>query len=241
MNGSMVLDQLATGFDRTVVTDILNSDPGFPDTTRGISMVLIAIYLFASVLLHGGWLANIRKQNFNLYSFLTDGAKHFFPFFGVALISIVLVLGFGGIIGITFSNIVGDPLATFSSEKPYVIWIIALICVFILWSIVIWSWSVASRLHCISGSSFFQSMIKGLKTLGSNFFKFIAVGLLLVGIHVLLSFIYYWMMGDRGASSWLVVLFAVVIKQSFALIRVALRGFAYNLVDDITFDHTVTK
>jgi len=233
LDGSMVLDQLARGFDRTVIMDVLNFDQGVLDSTQKVAFTLLGIYLLVSVWLQAGWMVNIRNKSFSIRSLLTNGKKFFLPFLGIALISLLFIIIYGGIVGTVFTKIVGDPLATFSSEKPYVLWIVALIGTFILWSIIVWSWSVSTRIHYIDGNSFFASLKYGFKIVLEEVLKFVAIGLLLVAIHVILMLMYYCIMGDRGAPSWTIVLIGILIQQIFAFARVALRGFGYSLLEDL--------
>lgn len=230
---SMVLDQLAKGFDRTVFMDLINSKSIFLDSTKRVALSLIGAYLLISTLLQAGWLANIKDGNYSIKSLLRSGIKLFFPFLGIALLSIILIVIYAAVVGISFTKVVGDPLATFSSEKPLVFWIIALIGTFILWSIAIWSWSVSSRFQYIAGNPFFTSLKLGFKTVRKKFFKFQSLGLLVIGTHVFLMFLYYFIMGDRGAPNWCIVLFGILIQQVFAFVRVALRGFGYCLVENL--------
>lgn len=230
---SMVLDQLAKGFDRTVIMDIINSDSAVLNTTKGIALSLFGIYLFISVLLQAGWLANTRKMNYSVKTLLSSGLNLFFPFLGIAILALLLIFVYAVVVGIGFTKIVGDPLVTFSSEVPYVIWIIVLAGFFILWSIIIWAWSLSSRYHFIDGNSFFTSLKLGIITIWKKLFKFLTIGLLLVGIHVILMYFYYLIMEDRGASSWLIVLFGILVHQIFAFTRVVIRGFGYSLIENL--------
>ena len=233
LDNSMVLDQLAKGFDRTVIMDVLNFDGNVLDSTRKIALTLLGIYLLFSVWLQAGWLANIRTKTFSIKSLAANGRKFFFPFLGIALISILLLILYAAVVGIGFIKIVGDPLATFSSEKPFVLWIVTLIGTFIFWSILVWSWSVSTRFHFIDGNSFFASLKYGFKIVFEKFLILEAVGLLLIGIHVILMLVYYCIMGDRGAPSWVVVLMGILVQQIFAFARIAIRGFGYGLLEDL--------
>ena len=97
----------------------------------------------------------------------------------------------------------------------------------------IWSWSLFSRLHYIDGHSFLGSFRRGYTTFSKKFYKIIGIGWFLIGIHVVLMFLYYSIMEDRGTPSWGVVLFGILVQQLLAMIRVALRGFGYALVKDL--------
>ena len=230
---SMVLDHLAKGFDRTVIMDVMNSNDNILDNTMRMGWLLLGIYLIISVLLQAGWLANIKVNNFTVKSMLANGLKFFFPFLGIALISILLIIIYVAVVGFGFTKIVGDPLVTFSSEKPYVIWIIVLVGTFILWSITIWSWSVSTRFHYINGSPLFTSLKLGFNSVWNSLFKFIGIGLLLVAIHIILMCFYYLIMGDRGAPSWAIVIIGIFVQQIFAFTRVAIRGLGYGMVEDL--------
>lgn len=234
-DGSMAVDQLAKGFDRTVFVDLLNSNSDVLAPTRSIAMILGAVYLVTSIMLHAGWLSNIHKKEYTLKSFLMNGANLFLPFLGIAIMSIFLVLIFGGVVGITFNSIVGDPRVSMSSEKPYVIWIMVLIAVFVLWSILVWSWSVASRYHYIDGRGFGVSLKKGFKTVRTKILSFVLLGLLIIGVHVALMTIYYYVMGDRGAASWFIVFVGVILQQLFAFIRFFIRGFGFQMAEELSF------
>lgn len=230
---SMILDHLAKGFDRSVFMDLVHSNDGILTSTKPVAFTVLVIYLLLGVFLQGGWLANIRNNQYDISSLLSNGLKYIIPFLGLGVISVLLVgiVGVGG--GMIFMKVVGDPLVTFSSEKPYVLWIVCLAILLVFWSITVWAWSVASRCHFISGSSFLAALKKGLKSLLSDWFKFQAIGFLILGIHVFFMFSYYWIMGDRGAPSWCFVILGIIIQQVYHYLRVILRGFGFALVDDL--------
>lgn len=233
LNQSMAIDHLGKGFDRTVLTDLIYSTDDFLGKTKIVGFCVLVAYLFIGAFLQAGWLANIRKQKFEVSSLFRNGSKYIVPFLGIAFISFFIIALIGGLIAFLFTKAVGDPLVTFSSEKPYVIWIVCLSILFIIWLVTVWSWSVISRCHYIDGQSFFTSLKSGLLTLGHQWYKFQAIGLLMIGIHVVFMFLYYWIMGDRGAPVWGVVLFGIFIQQVFNYFRIVLRGLGYSLVEDL--------
>ena len=234
LGDSMALDQLAKGFDRTVFTDAMNIDENLFGATTQTGIVLLIAYLIASIFIQGGWIANIKEGKYSVRQLLISGRRFFLPFAGIAMISLLLIILFGGLVGYGFSSIVGDPLVTFTSEKPYVFWIMALVVVFVLWAIIVWSWSVASRLHYIDHPSFWKSIRLGFKSLRTKWWNFLVLGLILVVIHVVLMIVYYTLMQDRGAASWAVVVLGILIQQFFAFLRVTIRGGAYIAAHHIT-------
>lgn len=236
LEGSMVLDRLALGFDRTVIMDVINTNPGVLDKTKSVALALLGCYLLVSVFLQAGWIANIKKNDLTLSSLLRNGMQFFFPFLGIALLALLLVILFGVAVGGGFSMIVGDPLETFSSEKPYVLWILFLLFVFIIWMILVWSWSVTSRYYYIEGSSFGSALKNGFKGVRRNLKKYLGVGFLLLLLNGLLMLLYYLIMGDRGAPSWVVVIFGILVQQIWAFVRIAIRGLGYTFIHEISAD-----
>ena len=237
LHGSMVLDRLAMGFDRTVIMDVLNTESNILDSTVLVAIILAAVYLIISIFIQGGWLGNIRKRNFGVKSQLSNGRKYFLPFTGIAAISLLLVFLYALIVGTGFTFIVGDPLATFSSEKPYVLWLVALAFIWTLWCFVVWAWSVSSRYHYIDGQNFISALKKGMHSIKTQMMEYLFLGGLLLISHVFLMVVYYMLMGDRGAPSWWIVIIGIIIQQSFAIIHITLRGFGYGYVDSLVLKH----
>jgi len=230
---SIALEQLAKGFDRTVIMDVLNSNDNVLKTFTFWMIPFIPIYLLMSIILQGGFLYNIKKGEVGVVSQIRNGIQHFIPFLGVASISFVLLLVVAGLIVLPYSMFVGDPLTTFSSEKPFVLSILGLIGLFTVWLIIVWGWSIATRLAYVSEGDFYKSISLGLSFVKQNFLKILAVGLLFLGLHVLISFLYYIIMGDRGAPSWIIIIFGILVQQLFSFIRVFLRGMSYITVEQI--------
>jgi len=230
---SMALERLALGFDRTVIMDMINSNDTVFSKVFSWAMVITPIYLIVSTWLQGGLLFNIKKGETGVKSQLKNGIKHLIPFLGFALFSIVLILLFVIIIGLPFRYIVGDPLITFSSEKPFVFSIIVLLAILSICIITIWGLSISARYNYIQGSSFLQSISLGTSLIKNHFFKILSIGYLLIGIHLLMALVYYLIMGDRGAPSWLFVIFVILVQQLFSFARVYIRSFGYIAVDQV--------
>lgn len=230
---SMALEHLASGFDRTVIMDMINSDDTIFSKVFSWVMILTPIYLIVSTWLQGGLLFNIRKGETGVTSQVKNGIKHLIPFLGFVLFSIVLILLCVVMIGLPFKSIVGDPLTTFSSEKPFVFSLIILIAILSICIIAIWGLSISVRYNYIEGSSFWQSIKLGVSFIKNHFFKILSIGYLLIGIHLLLALLYYLIMGDRGAPTWLIVIFVILVQQLFSFARVFIRNFGYIAIDQV--------
>ena len=230
---SLALEHLASGFDRTVVMDMINSNDEVLSTILSWATILIPFYLLISTILQGGLLSNIKKGEVGFKSQIKNGMKYLLPFFGVALFSFALIILFVIIVGLPFKAIVGDPLTTFSSEKPFVLLLFALAALFSIWIIIVWSFSITTRYNYLEGSSFWKSIKSGFTYVKNHLFKLLSIGYLLLGLHILLGLLYYLFMGDRGASSWTIVLFGILLQQLFSFTRVFIRGFGYIAVDQV--------
>lgn len=230
---SMALELLASGFDRTVIMDMINGENEVFSTLISWTIILIPLYLFISTLLQGGLLFNINRGEVGFKSQIINGAKYILPFFGVALFSFTLIVFFTIVVGLPFKAIVGDPLTTFSSEKPFVLLLIALTAGFSVWLIMVWGFSISTRYNYINGSSFWSSVKSGFTFVKNHLFELLSVGYLLLGVHILIAFIYYLIMGDRGAPSWIIVIFGILVQQLFSFTRIFIRGFGYIAVDQV--------
>jgi hypothetical protein len=233
LGNSMALEHLANGFDRTVIMDMINSNDDVFSSIISWVTILIPIYLIISILLQGGLLFNINRGEVGFKSQIKNGTKYLLPFFGIALFSIVLIILFLVVVGLPFRAIVGDPLTTFSSEKPFVLSLIALAIGFSIWLVVVWSFSISTRYNYINGASFWKSINSGFTSVRNHLFELLSIGYLLLVAHLLLAFIYYLIMGDRGAPSWLIVIFGILVQQLFSFARVFIRGFGYIAVDQV--------
>lgn len=234
---SATLDQLALGFDRTVIMDMIYNNENALYPVLYTSAFLIPIYFILSILLQGGILSNIKLGATGIRSQVKSGAKNFVPFVGIVILSSVFIAIIAAIVGFPFIKLVGDPLLTFSSEKPFVWWLIALMVLFSLVLILVWGWSVSTRYAYIDDPQFLKSLQIGFGFVKRNFSKLIAVGYLCVAIHLVLGLIYFLIMGDRGAPSYLLVLFGIIVQQVFAILRVMIRGFGYIALEQMDDDY----
>lgn len=230
---SMALEHLTSGFDRTVIMDMINSNENVFSLVSFWTAIILPLYLILSTVLQGGLLYNISKGETGIKSQLNNGIRYLLPFLGVVLLSILLIILFAVLIGLPFKTFVGDPLLTFSSEKPFVLSLLLLIAIFSACAITVWGFSIISRYNYINGSSFWASTKSGFLFVKKHFLKILLVGYLLIGIHFLLALIYYLIMGDQGTSSWLIVILGIIIQQVFSFARVLIRSFGYVAIDQI--------
>lgn len=228
IGSSSALDRLAGGFDRTVLMDVIYNNDGVFDGTKAMIVIVLAVYLLLSVVLHGGLLHNITTQSSSVKIMVHKGLSLFFPFLSISLIAISSLAVVAAMIVIPFLTWVGDPLVTFDSERPFVWWIIGLMVAFTLIILWVWAWMVCTKYAYLSGHSFFKSLRIGAITIWRQARQIFALGYLLMGLHVLIALISFLILRDRGAASWLVVIIGLLIRQVIVYLRIWIRGGAYS-------------
>ena len=232
IGNSLELDRLANGFDRSIFSDMINEFPTIIEQIQSRFVLVVVLFLLLSIFLHTGLLSNIRKGNYSISKYFQDAKKYFFKFLGVVLISLFLSVVALAIIWVPFFILLGDPLETFHSEKTLILTVMALVILSALLLIVIWLWSVLSRYHIVDGNRLLVSMKAGWVILKSNFARYYIVGVGLILLHVIITWLYTSVVDDWGAETWFSVLGLVIIQQLFSLIRVWIRTFGYSAIND---------
>lgn len=236
IGNSLELDRLARGFDRSVFSDMVNAFPDLISSIQGKIVGALAIFLVLSIFLHAGLLSNIRKKEYSILSFLKGGRKYFIKFLLIAIIAMMKTLVSIAIIWLPFIKIIGDPLETFHSEKPFIQTILVLIIFTILVVSVIWLWSILSRIQIIDGSPLVSGMKEGWSKLKSKFWNYLMVAIALILLHILVMWIYTLIVDDWGAQSLLYLIVLVSIQQVFSLLRVWMRVLGYFIIDQLELD-----
>lgn len=233
LGNSASLEVLAKGFDRSVFSDMVNEYPLMAGHIQFRFVIFLLAYFILMILLQGGLIVNIRKQQYSLKGLWKNAVNHFGRFFILALISIILLALCSAIIIVPFQMITNPPLEVFDTEKTYIWSIIAALSVIVIIAVLIWSWSVITRLFIADGQVLKSAMRNSLSTVWRHKGKFLGWGLFLVGIHLLLFIIYPYIISDWGAGTWFCVVSLIMIQQVFSLIRLSLRVVAYCGIERI--------
>lgn len=232
IGSSLELDRLASGFDRSIFSDMINEFPTIIEDIQCRFALGVVLFLLLSIFLHAGLLGNIRNDHHSISAYFKKAKKYFFKFLSVVLISLFIATVALAIIWVPFFTWLGDPLETFHSEKTLILTVIGLVILSALLLIVIWLWSVLSRYHIVDGNRLLMSMKVGWRLLKSNFARYYIVGIGLILLHVIITWLYTLVVDDWGAETWFSVLCLISIQQIFSIIRVWIRAFGYSAVDD---------
>ena len=231
VGASLELDRLAYGFDRSVFSDMINEFPKLIPSIRSNFIGSLLAFLSISVFLHAALLGSIRNRKYKIPTLLRNGRLYFLNFLTIAIVALIKSAIVLSIIWIPFIKIVGDPLKTFHSEKPFILTVIGLIVFSILLLSIIWLWSVLTRYHKVDGHNLVVAMKQGWTHLKSKFFQLFKIAITLILLHVLLTYIYTLVVDDWGAQTWFCVLGLILIQQVFSIIRVWIRVFGYTFLD----------
>ena len=220
---STSLDILSVGFDRTVLMDMIRVYRMEFKAVRFWTIGILLLYFGIGIFLNAGILAGIVLHKNTLKTFFSRAAHYAVPFSILALWFHLLWLTATAIVYFGFNNIIGDPLKTFSSEKPYVLWIIGLVilCIFVL--IFLWIWSILTRIHYIKYGHLRSSIAKGWSDSLAHFKSYYLWGIILCFLHIALMIIYLLTNKDLGASSLIIVIAHIILQQFFSMVRIILN------------------
>lgn len=233
IGSTLELDRLASGFDRSVFSDLMNRSPELIDVFLNRFSIGLSIFLVLSIFLHAGLLGNIKNEEFSISNFINNCKNYFIKFAGVAIITIIKIIAIVILIWKPFTNWMGDPLQTFHSDKTFILTMLFLIVFTILLLSIIWLWSVLARYTIIAKGNFLISMKSAWKTLKMSFMKYFGVGVLVMLSHLILIWLYTFIVDDWGAATWFCILGLVFIQQLFSLCRIWIRVFAYSWIKEL--------
>ena len=230
---SAELEKLANGFNRSVFMDMIYQNDGVFSPVFSLGSIILIVYILSLLLLKGGYLTNVRKQEVGIMPMIKNGLKNYLPFLGYSIFSLIVLVVLSLLVIIPFQKIVGDPLVTFYSEKPFVWSVIGISIIVLLITTLIYGFSALCKYGFLAKKSFGAGLIFAFSAIKSNVFKILRVMVTLVSLHIAIGYLYYIVMCDRGASSWVVVILSIVIQQMFAMIRVFLGGVGIAIFDKI--------
>jgi len=230
---SLELDRLSNGFDRSIFSDMMNQLPKLISAIQSRFVITGLVFFIFSIFLHAGLLGNIKRREYSIRDFLNNSKNYFLKFTLIALVSICKMCFIIALIWIPFVKWMGDPLQTFHSEKTFILTSLVLVVFTVLLIIVVWLWSVLSRFNIIEGKGFIMAMKTAWSVLKSSFAKYYIIGLLVILFHIMITWLYTFVVDDWGAATWFCVIGLVLIQQIFSLVRIWLRAFAYSYIDEI--------
>lgn len=234
LDASAAVDILINGFDRTIISDLINTNSTLGSRYISIMITSIMTYLILSVYLHACILVNIDRKSPSQWNMMRQGVKYIIPHIIIVSCSLLVLCILLSCIWIPFIKITDPPLETFDSEKPYFIWIMALVILSICLMIVIWAWSVIMRLRIIRGYRLKESLQHAVSMLAARWPLYLCLGISLVVVSATISLLYLNVTSNWAVTSWMLVVILIIIQQCVSIGRVVLKVFGYVAIDHIT-------
>ncbi len=228
LSTSMEANSLLIGFDRTTIFDIIHNNKNFISNIIGPIKWIIFLYLIASIFMNSGLLVNIVKGNNSIKTFLQNGWKHFLPFLGFSLITLLVVIVWTAFLFVPYVFILGNPITDYSTELPF---LYSFFIVLFLWIIVliwIFTWSVATKVSYCETPLFWRSLRVGFNTLKINIIKLTIWGIIIFIIHLLLLGVNLILNQMNSAASWTMTILTFVLMQVVVFKKIGVKAFSYS-------------
>lgn len=228
---SISLENMVIGFDYSILSDLINNHGASISPMIGQVRWHILFYLFCSVFINGGLLILAERNENNFNTFFNGAVKYFIPFLKIALITLVLFILWTALVWLPFLGGFFSNIEKLDRESP-LMWAIPIILfIFLIGLGIIYLISVYMRLSLVRNeANVWRSFLSATRNVFINFvlyikpliFLFLSF-ILITGIH-LVAGLYI------GIRSTILVLLFLLLQQILALLKIAMRPFAYRLL-----------
>lgn len=227
-----VSEVLSLRWDYSSIDDLLREYASEWSEVSRRTLIIIIVYWLIAVLLHGALLRSFVRRVEGFSAFLYRGIQVYIPFWGYALIYVLVwsVVSIG-IWGIYLSKL--RYILEYWTDERWSLWIgIALTIIFMLWSYFVFVSSVFSRILYLRGDSWKGALQKGLRLSVRYYYRVLPSGLFCA---ILIGLLYYANLHLEsliGISSFGHIILFFVIQQAIVWakisVRVAIYSFLYN-------------
>ena len=229
LNGTNALVILTQGFDRTVIGDLITNNETWSNGLITTILISSIFYMILSVYLNAGYISSIITDEKSIRQFLNKGKRYFFPFLGYSILFYITLLLTGTIIGIVYLEFLGDPIADYHTEKPFIYSVITVFVFFLLIASYLFIWSVYARKNYIKGMSFIKSLKQGFVELKSNIKS---NTLIIISIGIMLGVLFFLMKelhNINSGSAWISIIVTLLIMQSIIFTRIWIKQFIISI------------
>lgn len=229
IGNSLNLDKLVSGFDYTVIQDLINIHGASISPLIGQMRWFILSYLVYSTFLQGGVLYTVVKDDYHWLNFWRGGALCFVRFLAFGAFFIILFLFWTVLIWMPYLSAFFSLMENWTTERPIIWLLIALIVIYFLGLAFLFSWALFTRLDYIHHkSSFFISIRRGFGYIITNFRVLTALclfyALVIFGLYYLNIFLEL-TIGIH--TNWLIIIF-FVLQQSIIWVKIGIRVSIYS-------------
>jgi len=229
---SLETNKLLGQYDHTVFTDFLKVHGASITPLIGQLRWLLLVWLVFSVFINAGLLYSVSSENQTNQTkagvFWKGGAEYFFSFLKISLLFLLLALVWSMVILVPIALFFEPSLQYFSSEK-YPVWIaLSLLLIYLFGLVVLFIWSVISRLLKIkTGVSIAACIKNGWRLFNKNKRGFVGLSAGFAAFQIGLLSAYWLLEAFTGMTSASLILLLFVVQQAFVLLRIQLRLMMY--------------
>lgn len=228
------LDKLITGFDYTVIQDLINVHGASISPLIGQLRWYVLAYLIFSTFIHAGTLFVVVQKGNEWISFWKGGALYFLKFLALGVFFLSLLIIWSLLIWIPYVSKLFYMVEHWVNEPMIIYLLIGLCVLYFLGLTLLFSWSLLTRLAYMNGDiSLFKSVQVGLVTLFSNIGS---VYILSFSFAILIGLLYYanlcleWYVGI--SSEFLIIAF-FIIQQTVVWLKLMIRVGVYEAFTEI--------
>lgn len=222
---SFEITKLLQGFDRTVIEDFLNESKDWQDSICYPLMAAAFLFFMESIFIQSGLIACFEMHNYTLRNFVKNGLKYFLPFMAYAILFLILIVIIGGFFFFAFTQLIGQPIEDYDSEKPFFYSLLFMIVLFGLKVAGIWMWSLKTRYCYIKGHSFFKAIIEGLKSMYRHVGMTVSLSFVALSLFAFALTLQKCLNEYNTGQSWLAIAAAFIGLWLISLFRYAARSW----------------
>lgn len=233
IGNALILERMKGGFNKQVFWDILNQYKHLKTDLIIQFGILLLTYLLLSIILQGGLIYNISKNQKSILGMLKAGIKHVYPFFIIASISLIILLLSLAILWIVYFKILGHPFDNYTTEKPFVISFIIMDLISFIVMGKVWAFSVLCRLSYIHQHNIIKSLETGANLLKKNILKILIVWVLILIVGFLLSGIFLFLNASNSSDTLLMTLSTALLMQLLMWIKSLIKAIGYSAIHQL--------
>ena len=235
IGNSLEINKLMANYDHTVITDFLKVHGASITPLIGQLRWLLLVWLLFSVFIDAGLMfCATHPEQAKGSVFFQSAATYFFSFLKIALIFLVLLLVWTGVALLPVLGFFQRSVEVFPTEV-YSVWMILIaLLVWFIGVVVLFIWSVNSRIIKIkTGGTIWQSIKSGRSVFGKNKGKMLGTILLFVLLFVGTTAVYLSLDAHLGAISGILIFIMFLVQQAFIFFRVQMRAMTYASISQI--------
>ncbi len=239
IGNSLEITKLLSGYDHTVISDFLKVHGGSITPLIGQLRWVLLVWAIFSVFINAGVLYTLVKKTPILLAFWTGGATYFFRFAKIAVVFLLLLSLWSGIVLLPYLANLMVNLETMASEKTVLGYFLAHVLLWLVGFIYLSIASIVAKTAIIKeGLTTWQALKRGLVFTFRHFFQTMGIFLFFNLLQLLAMAIYWWLEGRSGMVTGGLVVVFFVMQQGLVLLRITVRMMVNAGLIELTIKDT---